>query len=106
MILRSSVLSSFRSGATARSSAERMSPISCRAATKSPLAALLANCFNAASSFVTFFRTPLSVITIYSSKISVRTVVKLRLPFGRPFRFPEIPLRNRLFVGGFRYPTS
>lgn len=86
--------------------AETANATSWRIATMSPAAALSANCFIAASSFVTVLRIPFSLMTTSSRRIRSKTVAQFGLPFGRPSGLPEVPLRNCVRFGGLPYPVS
>src|SRR5438445_9082753 len=87
-------------------SAANVKPVRCASARRSPEAALLTNCFTAASSLVIIFRLPFSLITTFSRKVFSNTVAKFRVPLGRPCGFPDSPFLNCECTGGFRYPTG
>jgi len=72
-------------------SAESVMPINCVSARKSPDAALLTNCFSAASSLVICFRLPFSLMTTISRSARNKVVATFRVPFGRPFGLPDFP---------------
>src|SRR6202030_3750218 len=78
----------------------------CASARKSPEAALLTNCFKAASNLVIVFRLPFSLITTFSRNVFINTVAILRLPLGRPCGLPDCPGWKRDFAGGLRYPSG